>query len=101
MIMNSFGPSPILPTDRCDMPLAWATMACMRDGISHVVSRGGARDDAVLFLMKLFIFDSGPENGATRTSCGPGREGKHACTQSLSFVDPCGFHDFLGNEIFV
>ena len=55
-------------------------------------------DDAVLFLIKLFVFDSGPENGATRTSCGPGREGKHACTQSSLFVDPCGFHDFWGTK---
>ena len=37
---------------------------------------GGARDNAVLFLIELFVFDSGPENGATRTSCGPAMDGR-------------------------
>ena len=37
-------------------------------------------------FIKLFVFDSGPENGATRTSCGPGREeGGHV--MHTEFVD--------------
>ena len=47
-------------------------------------------------MIEPFIFDPGPENGATRTSCGPGREGHAHVHELLSFIDPCGFVSFWG-----
>ena len=36
--------------------------------------------------VELFVFDSGPENGATRTSGGPGRE-EGGCVMHTEFVN--------------
>ena len=46
-------------------------------------------------FVERFVFDSGPENGATRTSSGPGREGGHSMfTEFVNLSVRAGFTIF-------